>query len=238
MVYALLELQAPGVTEESAPSALNVSLVLDFSTSMKGDRIETVKVTAIEIIRKLRPQDILSIVIFSDRAAVLLPAGPRSDVRKVETSIHMLNTGGGTEIYQGLKSDHYEVQKCAMSSSVNHNILLTGGHTYSDEAQCLSMAKIAQEQGIGISGLGVGSEWNDAFLDQLAGSTGGSTVYIARDQDIKRFLKQKFYRLDQIYANSVSYRFNREPEVELQYAFCLQPELVASSLIRKMTSGL
>jgi Ca-activated chloride channel family protein len=224
LVYALVELQAPGVTEESAPSALNVSLVLDCSTSMKGDRIETVKVTAIEIIRKLRPQDILSIVTFSDRAAVLLPAGPRSDVRKVEISIHMLGTGGGTEIYQGLKAGYDEVQKCATSSSVNHIILLTDGHTYGDEAQCLSLAKIAQEQGIGISGLGVGSEWNDALLDQLAGSTGGSTVYIARDQDIKRFLEQKFYRLGQIYANSVSHRFKREPGVELQYAFRLQPE--------------
>ena len=102
----------------------------------------------------------------------------------------MLSTGGGTEIYQGLKTGY-------------------------DEAQCLFLAKIAQEQGIGISSLGVGSEWNDAFLDQLAGSTGGSTVYIARDQDIKRFLEQKFYRLGQIYANSISYRFKREPGVEL-----------------------
>jgi len=73
---------------------------------MKGDRIETVKVTAIEIIRNLSPQDILFIVTFSDRTAVLLPAGPRSDVRKVETSIHMLSTGGGTEIYQGLKTGY------------------------------------------------------------------------------------------------------------------------------------
>ena len=42
--------------------------------------------------------------------------------------------------------------------------LLTDGHTYGDEAQCLSLAKIAQEQGIGFSGLGVRSEWNDAFM--------------------------------------------------------------------------
>jgi len=164
LVYALVELQAPGVTEESAPSALNVSLVIDCSTSMKGDRIETVKVTAIEIIRKLRPQDILSIVTFSDCAAVLLPAGPRSDARKVETSIHVLGTGGGTKIFQGLKAGYDEVQKCATSSSVNHIILLTDGYTYGDEAQCLSLAKIAQEQGIGFSGLGVRSEWNDAFM--------------------------------------------------------------------------
>jgi hypothetical protein len=58
LVYVLVELHTPEMTEESAPSALNVSLVLDCSTSMKGNRNETVKVTAIEIIRKLRPQDI------------------------------------------------------------------------------------------------------------------------------------------------------------------------------------
>jgi len=102
--------------------------------------------------------------------------------------------------------------------------LLTDGQTYGDEAKCLALAKQANEQYIGISGLGIGSEWNDIFMDQLVSTTGGSSVYIARDEDIKGFLEHEFFRLYQVYANSVCYRYKHQPGVELQYAFRLQPE--------------
>lgn len=105
------------------------------------------------------------------------------------------------------------------ASSVEDIFLLTDGRTYGDGVQYLSLVIIEKMQGIGISSLGIGSEWDDTFLDQLAGSTGGSTVDITKDQDIQRFLEQKFYRLSQIYADSVSYRIKKKSGVEFQYAF-------------------
>jgi len=36
----------------------------------------------------------------------------------------------------------------------------------------------ASEHGIGISGVGIGSEWNDNFLDELASITGGTSMYV------------------------------------------------------------
>jgi len=102
LVYALVDLQAPRLADSAHSSPLNVSLVLDCSTSMKGTRLDTVKATAIEILRKLRPQDILSVVIFNDRARVLLPASAHFDLKKAELTIQMLDASGATEIYHGL----------------------------------------------------------------------------------------------------------------------------------------
>jgi len=110
------------------------------------------------------------------------------------------------------------------TSAINHIILLTDGRTYGDEADCLRLADQAAVYGIGISGLGIGNEWNDAFLDSLAMRTGGSSMYLSQPADIRRFLKEKFLDLGQIYAERVTFDLNVKPGVELRYAFRISPD--------------
>jgi len=49
--------------------------------------------------RKLKPQDIFSIVAFSDRAEVLIPATRSMDLGKQEARVQMLQPSGGTEVF-------------------------------------------------------------------------------------------------------------------------------------------
>ena len=110
------------------------------------------------------------------------------------------------------------------SRRVNHIILLTDGHTYGDEQDCLALASKVSEQGIGISAMGIGKEWNDIFLDVLATRTGGSSAYIAEPRDIKRLLLEKFNALAQTYAEEIVLRLTLIDGVDLSYAFRLQPD--------------
>jgi secreted protein with Ig-like and vWFA domain len=55
---------------------LNLSIVIDRSTSMNGPRLDQVKQAAHRIIDSLGPDDILSLVSFSDRAEVVFEATP------------------------------------------------------------------------------------------------------------------------------------------------------------------
>lgn len=224
LVYVLLEYSA--AVDESSPSAppLNLCLVLDRSTSMRGKSMDVVKATAIQLLRRLRPEDTLSIVTFSDRAETIIPATENIELKKLEARIQMLQTSGGTEIFQGLESGYNEVLRGLKESQVNHIILLTDGRTYGDEEQCLELAKKAAEGGIGISGLGIGNEWNDDFLDELASLTGGSSLYVSRPQDIQHILLEKFNNLWQVYAKESTLEFKLSEGVDLRYAFRLQPE--------------
>lgn len=227
LLYTLMELRPP--TESSNPAsrenpALNLCLVIDRSTSMQGSRMDTVKSSAIELVRQLRPQDKLSIILFSDRAEILLPSGKRPERSIVETQIRMVTAGGGTEILQGLQSGYFEVQRHLSPKRINHMILLTDGRTYGDEASCLLLAQKAAAQGIMISALGIGSEWNDVFLDDLATRTGGSSLYVSGASDIKTFLQEKFEGLGRIYAEQVRLDLRLEPGIQLRYAFRLRPD--------------
>jgi len=224
MLYMILELEAPIEARQSPAPPLNVCLVLDRSTSMKGEKMDVVKAAAIQVLRNLRPQDILSIVTFSDRAEVVIPASYYQERSRLEAKIQMIQPSGATEIYQGLEAGVREVMRSVDSRRVNHVILLTDGHTYGDEQQCLALASKVAEHGIGISAMGIGKEWNDIFLDVLATRTGGSSAYISQAQDIKRLLLEKFNALAQTYAEDLALMLQPTEGVDLSYAFRLQPD--------------
>jgi len=224
MLYLIVDLESPLEARLSPAPPLNVCLVLDRSTSMQGEKMDVVKSTAIQVLRNLRPQDILSVVTFSDRAEVIIPAAYHQDRTRLEAQIQMIQPSGATEMYQGLEAGVKEVMRSIDSKRINHIILLTDGHTYGDEQECLALASKIAERGIGISAMGIGREWNDIFLDVLATRTGGSSAFITEPKDIKRLLLEKFNALAQTYADDVTLELKPLDGIELAYAFRLQPD--------------
>ncbi len=224
IIYVTLEFSIPEEMEKNSTPPLNLCLVLDKSTSMQGSNLDIAKATAIRIMHRLKPQDLFSVVAFSDRAEVLIPATHVTELGKQEARIQMLIPSGGTEIYSGLERGYNEIIKNVARSQINHIILLTDGNTYGDEGKCLDLAQNATAQGIGISGLGIGSEWNDNFLDKLATLTGGSSMYVPRSQDIQQALLDKFNQLGNAYTEETRLAFDDLQGIELRYAFRLFPE--------------
>ncbi|MCC6501397.1 MAG: VWA domain-containing protein [Anaerolineales bacterium] len=224
MQYLILELQPPVEAQKTASPPLNVSLVIDRSTSMQGQKMDMVKATAVQMLRNLRDQDIISVVAFSDRAQVIIPAAYHQERSRLESRIHAIQPSGATEIFQGLEAGVKEIMRSLDSKRLNHIILLTDGHTYGDEPQCLALAAKLAEQGIGVSGLGIGGEWNDIFLDALSARTGGSCALISDPQDIKRILLEKFNALAQTFAEEVVLELRPIEGVEISYVFRLQPD--------------
>lgn len=224
MLYILLEIEAPAQARQAPAPPLNVCLVLDRSTSMQGEKMDTVKSAAIQVLRNLRPQDILSVVAFSDRAEVIIPASYLQDRQRLEAKIQMIQPSGATEMLQGLELGVREVMRSLDSKRINHIVLLTDGHTYGDEQECLDLASKLAEQGIGISGMGIGQEWNDIFLDLLSTRTGGSSAYITQPQDIKRILLEKFNALAHTYSEDITLELTPIEDIELTYAFRIQPD--------------
>ncbi len=238
LIYALLEWKARKNDDEVVSPPLNICLVLDNSTSMKGQNIEMVKAAAIHLLRSLRPQDILSVVTFSDRADILIPASLQVEPRRMETKIRMLIPSGGTEILQGLEAGLNEVRRNLSVERVNHLVLLTDGQTYGDEEEALALADEAESLGVGISGLGVGKDWNDEFLDKLAEKTGSSSRYIAEPQEIRIFLEEKFKQLAKVFAENLTLEFQTPPQVELSYIFRLQPNAAHLTSEEKIQLGM
>ena len=90
---------------------MNLTLVLDRSTSMRGVRLDKVKIAAHHIIDQLSPQDVLAVVSFSDRADVLIPATSVTDKASLRSAVSIMRADGGTEIYHGLAAGVAECRR-------------------------------------------------------------------------------------------------------------------------------
>lgn len=226
VVYLLAEiLPDPRAREENLKreSRLNLTLVLDHSNSMNGTRLDKVKVAAHQIIDQLSEGDILSVVTFNDRAEVIIPATPVDNKNALKAKISMMNASGGTEIYKGLSAGVDQNRRYLGPRLVNHVVLLTDGNTFGDQDNCIELARKSAEQGISISAMGLGQEWNDEFLDQLASVTGGTSSYINSASAVVKFLNNHVRNLSNAFAERMRLSIAPDPDVRLESAFKLLP---------------
>lgn len=160
---------------------LNISFVIDKSGSMMGyDRIDQLKKALVNFISQLRPTDIVSIVVFDDEAVVAVPAQKLGDKKSVIDIIHAIQADGGTVIYDGMVQGFAEVSKNLAGNYMNRVVLLTDGYDSYPPEQVVAKAKENIKKGIELSTIGVGMDYNQALLAQLA-SAGGGMLHFAGD---------------------------------------------------------
>ncbi len=220
---------------------LNLCLVLDRSTSMSGVRLQAVREAVQRIIDRLSPDDVLSIVVFNDRAEVLLPSQRNVDRARVKAIVSTIQPAGGTELLQGLGAGIREVMHGKSERSLNHLILLTDGHTYGDEQGCLEMAKWAGQNQISMSLMGLGEDWNEALLDQMAALSGGRSIYIDSPRKVSQVFEQIINFLSGVTAPQTQLYALPGASVALHEAFQITPEIRRVNLTatdRGYTAGL
>ncbi len=225
VIYVLAEV-TPGRPEaEPQDTVLNLTLVIDRSTSMRGARIEQVKAAAYHLIDNLNDDDIISIVSFADRAETIVRATTlaQSERQTLKALVRSMQPGGGTEIFKGLAAGMTEIRRRWKKQYVNHMVLLTDGQTYGDEEDCLQLAERARKQGITISGMGIGQDWNDRFIDELTARTGGTTTYIDSSKAVTRFLKDHVRNLGTAYAERLQLSIAPDADIIMESAFKITP---------------
>jgi len=203
LVYVLLEAHAEGVAQQLPKLPLNLCLVLDRSSSMRGERLMQVKEAAARIVDQLGPDDYFSLVVFNDRADVVIPAQRAIKKSDLKAAIAQIEAAGGTEMAQGLALALQEVQRPFLTRGISRLILLTDGRTYGDESRCVEIARRGQSRGIGLTALGIGTEWNEDLLETMTASENSRAQYIATAQDVVKVFADEVKRLHAIFAQQV-----------------------------------
>lgn len=182
--YALVKLIPSG---GGAPVGLNLALVLDVSGSMYEEdgtgvsRLKRVQQAARHAIDRLRPDDTLAIVAFAHNSQVVLPAISLSEKAKVEEVIDRIDMfdvdPGGTAMDEGIRKGIQEVEKGASAGKLSQLVVLTDGETSGEQA-CRELAKEAAAKKVRFNVIGVGTEWNQGLIKDLAKLAEGDWGYI------------------------------------------------------------
>ncbi|MBU0490843.1 MAG: DnaJ domain-containing protein [Chloroflexi bacterium] len=224
VVYALLDLVA-GPAEDSAGLPLNLCLLLDCSSSMRGPTLMRLKEAAHLVIDQLDEQDSFSLVAFHDRAQVLIPNRGAVHPGVARAAINNLGTRGGTEIAQGLAAALEQVKQCASNKYLNQVVFLTDGYTYGDDERCRDLARQAGAAGINISALGLGPHWNEDLLDDVATLSGGTSLYIDSPEGIVEAFQDQMARLRDVFVQNAQLQVALADHVTVRTAYRFFPAI-------------
>ncbi len=216
LVYVLVEALAQGVSTSLPKLPLNLCLVLDRSSSMRGDRLSQVKEAAQRIVDQLGPNDYLSLITFNDRADIVISAQRVRNKADLKRLIGGIEASGGTEMANGMALALQELQRPMLSRGISRLMLLTDGRTYGDESRCVEIARRAQGRSIGLTALGIGDEWNEDLLETMAARENSRTQYITSAGEIAQIFNEEVQRLHSVFAQDVQLRMELRPGATLR----------------------
>jgi Ca-activated chloride channel family protein len=232
-VWLQIGLQAGEATEQDLRS-LNVSLVLDKSGSMAdADKMTYLKQSMYIFLEELDSEDIISIVVYDDEARVLLPAQSVGDGEAVRSAIDQLKPGGSTNLHGGLMLGFEQVEKYYSDQLNNRVILLTDGvanEGVTDPDQIAADALVFNQQGIYVSTIGLGLDFNDELLSTLAEQGKGNYHFISDAEEMERVFRQEAAGLVQTVATDVWLTVELAPGTQVQRVYGYDYDLKGSTM--------
>ncbi|HEU0031477.1 MAG TPA: VIT and VWA domain-containing protein [Kofleriaceae bacterium] len=170
-----LSLAAPDLPP-NAVAAKDVTIVIDRSGSMMGEPLDNAKASAMDVIRRLNPNDRVNVIAFSDEVDPLFKTPQPADAgtrQRAVAFVDRLHEGGGTDIALALGTAISAQDK--QSSRPRVVVFMTDGQ--SDAEKALQATKL-DTRDVRLFTLGLGKEVNKPLLSRLAAQKRGRFVYI------------------------------------------------------------
>ncbi len=241
LTYLLAEV-SPGEEIGGSSLGLNLAIVLDKSGSMyAAEKLDYVIQAVSHAIDMLRPQDLCSIVVFADRARVLIPSSQLYDKSTAKLMIQKLDhvdVGSGTDMLRAIDAALYEVRRNFSRDRLNHIIILTDGQTL-NEKQCRERCVMAAEEGISVSTIGVGDDFNEKFLLNIANSCRGTSYYIDRPCDIQQIFASELAGVQNVIVKNCRLNLKLSKDVSVRRVYKVKPlinDLGAPEVVDRLCS--
>jgi Ca-activated chloride channel homolog len=188
---------------------VNLALVLDRSGSMSGEKIINARKAVSTAVGMLGSKDILSFITYADGVNVMIPASPVSNQGWIESQIQGIQAGGSTALFSGVSWGASEVRKFRDSGRVNRVILLSDGLANigpSTPGELGSFGGALKEEGISVTTIGLGLDYNEDLMFQLAKRSDGNHYFVQEPADLPRIFLKEFQNTLSVAAQNVSVR--------------------------------
>jgi len=203
---------------------INLALVIDTSGSMEGDAIVHARAAATALVDQLRDSDKLAVVVFHSRAEVVAPSGKVGGRRSaIKQAIAKIEARGTTDLAGGLATGVGQVMNGFLPGGVNRIVLLGDG-VANDPSSLPGIAQSAAAQGVAITALGLGLDYDETQLAALAKASGGTFHFIDDAAQVKQVFADEVLRLHRSVARNVQLTLTPGPGVSItQVAGLPQP---------------
>lgn len=183
----------------SAPAA-NITLVIDRSGSMQGDRIQNAKAAAVALVEMLRPKDRVAVVAFDDQIEVTWPSSLVNDQKgAIIAAIRTLDARGSTDLDGGMVEGYNQTIRHYSPEVPSKIIMLTDAIANTGNTDPMVMAQKSkfydERYHVEMAMVGIGVDFNQKHSRMLTGSQGASLHFLHDGQDIQKVFVEEFQTL-------------------------------------------
>jgi Ca-activated chloride channel family protein len=176
-------LNSPIVANPDLRPPLSLSVVVDTSGSMEAaGKMDFVIQGLRRMVNELSDADRIALVRYSSDAEVLVPMGDVGRRRnELQSAIEGLRADGSTNLWGGLELGYGESLGAFDSGRQNRVLLLSDGQPtagITDTAEILRRSRAYNSDGIGITSIGLGTDFNLELMRGLAEQGDGNFYFV------------------------------------------------------------
>ena len=185
-----ISLEVPEIPRESDRPPVNLTLVLDRSGSMSGEKIARAREAALTALHRLGSQDLFSLVVYDHTVRTLVPPqSPTSNREWIETQIRSIGTGGNTALFGAVSQGAAELRKNLGGSYVHRVLLLSDGLANVGPSSPADLGRLGAallKEGISVTTIGIGNDFNEDLMTSLAERSDGNHYFVESSRDLPR----------------------------------------------------
>lgn len=209
------------VPQAQRPPA-NLTFVVDVSGSMaRESRLELVKGSLQMLVDELRPDDMVSLVVYGSNARVVLQPTAASERDRILGAIYSLQPEGSTNAEAGLRLGYQMANSAFRSGGINRVILASDGVAnvgLTDPDGLAAEIRRLADGGIQLTTIGVGmGNFNDVLMEQLADQGDGHYAYVDTMSEAHRVFVEELTGTLQVIALDAKVQVDFNPQVVRQY---------------------
>jgi Ca-activated chloride channel homolog len=203
----LIRIVPPQAAPPGDRPRLNLSLVIDRSGSMGGDKITFARQAACFAVEQLLPQDRVSVVAFDDEVRTLVPSTVVEQRAAILDAIRRIEPGGSTALHEAWRQGGLQVSQHLAPDHVNRVIVLSDGLANVGETNPDTIAadvhRLAQ-LGVSTTTMGVGDDYAEDLMQAMARSGDGNYHYIQSPSQLPAIFQSELQGLMALAGHAVS----------------------------------
>ena len=205
-VVLKITLDAPLSPAHVKRPLVNLALVLDQSGSMNGTKIEQAKAAAIEALTRLGLQDVFSVVVYNTNVHTIVPAQNARNIQRIIHTIQQIRAGGSTALFGGVSQGAAEIRKNIENDYVHRIVLLSDGLANVGPRMPADLGRLGAaliKENISVTTVGVGTDYNEDLMAQLAQKSDGNTYFVESGFDLPRIFSAELGDVLNVVAKKV-----------------------------------
>ena len=198
----------------------NLFLCVDVSGSMRGEKIEYTRQALMTMLDHLKAGDRLTLVTFDSQAHDVFVDLEFSENRNaIERAFNDLRPGSSTNMIAGLNRVYEYAQNNFDNNMLQRVILFGDGQANVGRTDINAFAELTRingQEGIYLSGVGVGANYDAQRMDELTDAGKGAHVFLPNAQEVSLIFGDYFPKLVEVAADEIAIEMTLPAGIHLE----------------------